>query len=53
MVGQADGVRVIAPSQIIVPSLSGGNILGPLGTLQMSGSKLYIFTTKWELITSA
>ena len=44
---------ILNPSAITLPILSGANTVVPFGYLGMSGAKMYVFTTKWELVTSA
>ena len=43
---------IIQPLIIKIPTANNTND-GKIGQLKISGSKLYIFTTVWELVTSA
>jgi len=44
---------ILTPSAITLPILSGATSAVPFGYICMSGAKMYVYTTKWELVTSA
>jgi hypothetical protein len=50
----ATNEEVLFPKVLVIPTLTPlSGTIPPAGSLSMSGAKLYVYTTKWELITSA